>query len=385
MEVTILLELQQVFARFAEPFLDSRPVHREGIKASQAIVNCRTAALGGHVDQCDSCDDVKISYNSCRNRNCPKCGNVKKEQWILDRTAELLPVPYFHTVFTVPHELNGLFLANPKIMYTLLFKAASQTLTQLALDSKFLGAQIGITMVLHTWGQNLSFHPHVHCIVPGGGLSPSGCTFVRSKKTFFIPVRVLSKVFRGKFLFLVKQAFEQKKITFTGAATPEETRVAFQSLIDSLYAKDWVVYCKKPFKTPYHVVQYLSRYTHKTAIYNNRLITMDHESVTFRYRDYKDEGQSKTMKLDAMEFIRRFMLHVLPSGFQRIRYYGFLSNGNRKTKLRKCLRLNRVPIKPKVKLTASELVLKVKGVDLSVCPSCGGHWNTVLTLYPNSG
>jgi hypothetical protein len=192
-----MIELQHIFSRFADPFLDSHPVHIEGIKAAKAIVNCRTAALGGHVDQCDACEDVKVSYNSCRNRNCPKCGNLKKEQWILDRTSELLPVPYFHTVFTVPHELNPLFLANPKLMYTLLFKAASRTLSKLALDPKFLGAEVGVTMVLHTWGQNLSFHPHVHCIVPGGGLSPSGCTFVRSKKKFFIPVKVLSQVFRG--------------------------------------------------------------------------------------------------------------------------------------------------------------------------------------------
>jgi hypothetical protein len=206
-----MLELQDVFSRFAPSFLNSHPVHMEGIKATRAILNCRTAALGGHVDVCDSCEASKVSYNSCRNRNCPKCGNLKKEQWILDRTSELLPVPYFHTVFTVPHSLNPLFLANPTLLYALLFKAASQTLSQLALDKKFLGAQIGVTMVLHTWEQNLSFHPHVHCIVPGGGLSPSGCSFVRSKKKFFIPVKILSKVFRGKFLCFLKSAFEAQK------------------------------------------------------------------------------------------------------------------------------------------------------------------------------
>lgn len=374
-----MIELQDVFTRFAEDFLDSHPVHVEGIKATKAIVTCRTAALGGHVDQCDSCDDMKVSYNSCRNRNCPKCGNLKKEQWILDRTSELLPIPYFHTVFTLPHEVNPLFLADSKLMCTLLFQAASQTLSKLALDPKFLGAQIGVTMVLHTWGQNLSFHPHVHCIVPGGGLSPSGCSFVQSKKKFFIPVRVLSKVFRGKFLSLLKHAFEQQKLTMTGESTLPE----FSSLLDTLYEKDWVVYCKKPFKTPHHVVLYLSRYTHKTVIYNNRLHAMDDESVTFSYRDYKDNSKMKFMKLQAMEFMRRFMMHVLPSGFQRIRYYGFLSNCNRKTKLRKCLLLNRMPIQPKVKLTAQELIMKVIGVDISVCP-CGGHWQQMLTLHPNS-
>jgi hypothetical protein len=209
-----MIELQHIFSRFADPFLDAHPVHTEAIKATKAILNCRTAALGGHVDQCDACDDVKVSYNSCRNRNCPKCGNLKKEQWILDRTSELLPVSYFHTVFTVPHELNPLFLANPKLMCTLLFKAASKTLSKLALDPKFLGAEVGITMVLHTWGQNLSFHPHVHCIVPGGGLSPSGRTFIRSRKKFFIPVKVLSQVFRGMFLSLLKEAFEARELLF---------------------------------------------------------------------------------------------------------------------------------------------------------------------------
>ena len=372
----MLIELQDVFTRFSRSFVDSQVVHYEGLKAIKGILSCRTAALGGHVEVCDGCHTSKVSYNSCRNRNCPKCGNLNKEQWILDRTNELLPVPYFHTIFTVPHELNGLFLANQKLMYSILFQAASKTLMKLALDSKYLGAQIGVTMVLHSWGQNLSFHPHVHCIVPGGGLSPSGCSFVRSRKKFFIPVRVLSKVFRGKFLSLLKKDFYEKKLVLT------EKLGSFQSLLDSLYAKDWVVYCKKPFRSPFYVVQYLSRYTHKTAIYNNRLVAMDDHSVTFRYRDYRD-NKVKLLKLDAMEFMRRFMMHVLPSGFQKIRYYGFLSNYNRKTKLVKCLRLTRSPVKPRMKLSARELILKVKGVDISLCPDCGGTWHQVLTLHPS--
>lgn len=384
-EVMAVLELQHVFARFAGSYLESHPVHVEGIKAAKAIVNCRTAALGGHLDQCDSCEDVKVSYNSCRNRNCPKCGNLKKEQWILDRTSELLPVPYFHTVFTVPHQLNPLFLANPSLMYAILCKAASGTLAKLALDRKFLGAQVGVTMVLHTWGQNLSFHPHVHCIVPGGGLSLDGLSFVRSRKKFFIPVKVLSKVFRGKLLALVKRAFTEQKLKFVGTSLPFAKENAFLALLDTLYALDWVVYCKKPFKSSYHVVQYLSRYTHKTAIYNNRLKAMDEATVTFHYRDYKDDGKVKPLTLDAMEFMRRFMQHVLPSGFQRIRYYGFLSNCNRKTKLQKCLRLTRTPIKPKGKLTAKELIMKLTGKDISKCPSCGGNWCQVRSLLPNTG
>nr|WP_204249603.1 transposase [Paenibacillus crassostreae] len=216
---------------------------------------------------------------------------MKKEQWVLDRTSELLPVPYFHTVFTVPHTLNPLFLANPKLMHTILFKAASETLSKLALDPKFLGAQIGVTMVLHTWGQNLSFHPHVHCIVTGGGLSPSGCTFMRSKKKFFIPVRILSRVFRGKFLCFLKKAYADQTLRFTGSSLPYAEESSFFTLLDSLYEPDWVVYCKKPFKSSFHVVKYLSRYTHRTAIYNNRIQAMDDRTVTFHYRITKMTGK----------------------------------------------------------------------------------------------
>ncbi|MCR4442670.1 MAG: transposase zinc-binding domain-containing protein [Peptococcaceae bacterium] len=243
-----MLELQDVFSRFGVRFIDSHFIHYEGLNAINAIRNCRTSSLGGHVDVCDSCGCSKVSYNSCRNRNCPKCGNLNKEQWILDRKSELLPVRYFHVVFTVPHKLNGLFLSNQDLMYSLLFKAASETLSKLALDKKFLGAQIGVTMVLHTWGQNLSFHPHVHCIVPGGGLSPSGLSFVRSRKKFFIPVKVLSKVFRGKFLFYLKKAFVKIKLRFSGESLQYAEKSSFQSLLDSLYDTSWVVYCKKPFK-----------------------------------------------------------------------------------------------------------------------------------------
>ena len=380
-----MLELQDVFARFAEGFVKSHVVHYAGLKAIDSIQKCRTSALGGHVDVCDSCGDTKISYNSCRNRNCPKCGNLAKEQWILDRTSELLPVRYFHCVFTLPHQLNPLFLCNPALLYSLLFKAASETLCSLALDKRFLGAQIGVTMVLHTWGQNLSFHPHVHCIVPGGGLSPSGCSFLRSRKKFFIPVKVLSKMFRGKFLFYLKKAFSENRLVFSGEALGFSTVSGFRSLLDSLYDSSWVVYCKKPFKESQGVVEYLSRYTHKVAIYNNRLVSMNDSSVTFRYRDYRDKHKVKLMTLDAMEFVRRFLLHVLPGGFQKIRYYGLLSNRNRKSKLQRCFVLTRTPFKPKVKLTARELVLKVFGIDISLCPRCGGHWFRALSLLPATG
>lgn len=380
-----MLELQDVFSRFANGFIASHPVHYEGLKAIEAIINCRSSALGSHVEVCDSCGSVKVSYNSCRNRNCPKCGNLNKEQWILDRQAELLPVGYFHTVFTVPHQLNALFLSNQDLLYSLLFKAAAETLLKLALDKKFLGAQIGVTMVLHTWGQNLSLHPHVHCIVPGGGLAPSGLAFIRSRKKFFIPVKVLSKVFRGKFLCYLKKAFKKQQLRFAGETRQYAVESAFLALLDSLYDTSWVVYCKKPFKNPGNVVEYLSRYTHKTAIYNNRLVSLEDSAVTFRYRDYRDHGKVKLMTLKAMEFMRRFLMHVLPSGFQKIRYYGFLSNRNRKTKLLMCFRLTGTPVRPRVKLSAKELILKISGVDISVCPSCGGNWRRVFSFLPAAG
>lgn len=380
-----MIELQDIFQKFGEQYQKQYPVHSDARKAMNAITSCRTSKLEGHVEICHDCGAIRISYNSCRNRNCPKCGNLKKEQWILDRTSEMLPVSCFHTVFTVPDSLNPLFLSNPALMYNLLFQAASQTLLLLSNKKKYLGAQIGITMVLHTWGQNLSFHPHVHCIVPGGGLSTDGSRFICSRKKFFLPVKVLSRVFRGKFLFLLKSTFVAKKLQFFGDSKIFSTDQGFYGLVDSLYLKEWVVYCKKPFKNSDGVVEYLSRYTHKTAIYNNRLIAVDDDSVTFKWRDYKDGSKSKTMKLDAMEFIRRFLLHVLPSGFQKIRYYGLFSNRNRTTKLRKCLKLLRKKITERVRLSARDLILKVHGVDILVCPHCGGRWMGYRTLRPGEG
>lgn len=323
----------------------------------RSIESCRTEKLGGHVYVCDDCGCYKIAYNSCKNRNCPKCGNLKKEQWILDRKSELLPVQYFHTVFTVPHELNPLFLSNQELMYSLLFKAASQTLTELALNKKFLGAQIGITMVLHTWGQNLSYHPHVHRILPGGRLSPSGLTFVKSKKKFFLPVKILSKVFRAKLLQLAKEAFYANALKFAKCCFEWENEEYFLAELDNLYKNPWVVYCKKTFKEITNVIEYLSRYTHKTAIYNNRLVSVGDSRVTFKYRDYRDKNKKKLMTLDAMEFIRRFMQHVLPSGFQKIRYFGILSNRNRKTKLVICFKLTLANPPPKDKLCSRDLSL----------------------------
>ena len=382
-EVIPMIELQDIFKRFGAEYQSTHSLSIDQQKAVNAILRCRTSSLGGHIDVCDSCGSYRISYNSCRNRNCPKCGNLKKEQWILDRKAEILPIPYFHTVFTVPDDLNPLFRSNEALMHSLLFKAASQTLSALTLDKKYLGAQIGVIMVLHTWGQNLCFHPHVHCIVPGGGLSPSGLSFIQSRKKFFIPVKVLSRVFRGKFLALLKQSFLAGDIIFYGNSS-QNTKDSFYDVVDSLYKKEWVVYCKKPFKQSTDIVEYLSRYTHKTAVYNNRLISMDDSTVSFKWRDYRDGNKVKIMSLDAMEFIRRFLMHVLPSGFQKIRYYGLLSNRNRTSKLITCFKLLKTPILKRVRLTAHELLLKVKGVDITVCPHCGDHWILHRSLLPPS-
>ena len=380
-----MLELQDIFNRFGDSFLENNTVCYEGIKAMKAIKSCRTSSLGGHVDVCDECGTTHISYNSCRNRNCPKCGNVKKEQWIENRKADLLPVRYFHTVFTVPHELNPLFMCNPDLMLTILFKAASETLSTLALDKKYLGAAIGTTMILHTWGQNMSFHPHVHCIVSGGGLSPSGISFIKSSKKFFIPVKVLSKVFRGKFMHYFNQAYLANKLVFEGNCQEYANEASYLSLKDSMYKLNWVVYCKKPFKQTNHIIQYLGNYTHKIVIYNNRLVSMNDKSVTFRYKDYRDKNQHKLMTLDATEFIRRFLMHVLPSGFQKIRYYGILSNRNRYTKLSLCKKLSGMPvIRDRVKLNARDLILKTTGIDISLCKHCGGRIITIATLLPNT-
>ena len=253
--------------------------------------------------------------------------------------SKLLPVGYFHTVFTIPQELNTLVLQNQKLLYSLLIKSAGHTLMELAKDPKFLGATIGITTVLHTWGQNLSFHPHVHCIVPGGGLSNDGLHFVRSRKKFFIPVKVISKKFKGKFLDLLKQAYNNGEIAFFNEAIKLALRSNFLSLVDTMYNKNWVVFCKKPFKSPGHVVRYLGRYTHRVAISNSRILAFDGQSVSFAWRDYKDSNKSKIMTLDATEFSRRFLLHVLPSRFVKIRHYGLLCSRNIKSKLTKCMKL----------------------------------------------
>lgn len=365
------LELQDIFQRFGPSYREEHQLPLKQLKTMKAIESCRTSSLGGHIDVCDSCGHERISYNSCRNRHCPKCQGLAKEQWLLERERDLLNIGYFHVVFTVPDSLNSIALQNQKVFYSLLFKAASETLTELSRDPKYLGAEIGIISVLHTWGQNLMDHPHVHCIVPGGGLCFDGTRFVRSREKFFIPVKVLSRKFRGKFLAFLKEAYQDGALNFHGKLKPLSGKLKFQSLFDALYRKDWVVYCKKPFKTPWHVLRYLGRYTHRVAISNQRIVSLQDDRVTFSWRDYKDKKRStKLMTLEASEFIRRFLLHVLPNRFVKIRHYGILSNRNRNRKLRLCQKLTLSKIREAQKLSMVELLFKLTGLDLRVCPCC---------------
>ena len=364
-------ELQDVFRLYGDEFRETHRLPMNQLKTMSAIETCRSSSQGGHLDECDSCGYVRISYNSCRNRHCPKCQGLAKERWLLERERDLLQVGYFHTVFTIPDSLNPIALRNQKVVYSILFKAAAETLAELALDPKYLGAQIGIITVLHTGGQNLLDHPHLHCIIPGGGLSLDGTRWLQSKKKFFLPVMVVSRKFRGKFLAYLKEAYHGNKLVFPGQIKPLGDKRSFQDLLNRLYQLEWVFYCKKPFKSPWYVLNYLGRYTHRVALTNNRILDVSEGNVTFKWRDYRDNHKPKVMTLDAQEFIRRFLLHVLPKRFVKIRHYGFLSNRNRNKKLRLCQRLTHSKVHEALpKLSATELLKKLTGIDLTICPSC---------------
>jgi len=347
-----MVEMQDILLKYGDTFKATHALSYVQLKAMSAIQKCRTAALGGHMDICSSCGYSKPSYNSCRNRNCPKCQSFAKEKWINNQKADLLNVQYFHVVFTVPAELNAVFYANQTTCYNLLFQAVSETLQELAGNRKYLGASLGFTAVLHTWGQNLHYHPHIHCIVPAGGLDKAGI-WKNSRKKFFLPVKVLSAKFRGKFLALLKKAISSVD----------------SSLLNICYNKDWVVYCKPPFNNAGYVVEYLGRYTHRVAISNQRILSMDNGKVTFRWRDYADGNKQKVMTLSAEEFIRRFLMHVLPNGFSKIRHYGFLSSRGKQKHLITC-KLQTASFQIK-RLSTDELLEKILGRKPSLCPDCG--------------
>jgi hypothetical protein len=352
----------------------------------RAIELCRTADLGGHVDECEHCGTQVISYNSCRNRHCPKCQFLKKEQWIEDRGKDLLPIPYFHVVFTIPDKLNPLVLRNQEVLYGILFKAVSETLTELSKNPKHLGAEIGFTSILHTWGQNQMDHPHIHNIVTGGGLSHDGRKWKSCKNDFFVHVNVMSKLFRGKFLAYLKKLRVENKLVYPGAVSQLASPGAFNALITDLYKKKWVVYCKPPFKETKDVLEYLGRYTHRIAISNHRLVKLENDEVHFRWRDYADNNKIKIMSLKADEFIRRFLLHVLPDRFVKIRHYGFLGNRCRKNKIDRCRELlacaNHTELEQKAE-TWQEALLRITGIDISKCPVCGERrMHTVEVIQP---
>jgi hypothetical protein len=333
------VEVADVLRAQGDRFLDRyrKSFDFQQLKAFRAIQCCRTAALGGHVDACSRCGyQSAISYNSCRNRHCPKCQAQARERWLAARERELLATSYFHVVFTVPHELNVLALDNARLFYDLLFDASAQTLLEVAADPKHLGAEIGLISILHTWGQNLLLHPHVHCAVPAGGLSPDHSRWVRPRYPFFLPVKVLSRVFRGKFCAGLKRLYRRKFLRCIGPASALTGANQFRRFLRTLHCEDWVVYAKPAFGGPSQVLRYLGRYTHRVAISNHRLLAFDDQHVTFRWKDYAHGGKQRKMTLTATEFLRRFFLHVLPKGFVRIRYFGYLANSRRSARLPPC-------------------------------------------------
>jgi Putative transposase/Transposase zinc-binding domain len=338
------------------------------------LAACRTAALGGHVEACDRCGHQQIAYNSCRNRHCPKCQATAAAQWLEAQAADLLPVAYFHVVFTLPSGLGPLALQNPRVVYGLLFRAAAETLLQVAADPKHLGAEIGFLAVLHTWGQTLQHHPHVHCVVPGGGLSPDGSRWIACRPDFFLPVRVLSRVFRGKFLGGLHAAFDRGKLAFHGRLSELADPGRFHDRLRAAARTEWVVYAKPPFGGPEAVLKYLARYTHRVAISNSRLIELKDGRVSFRSKDYARGGRERTTTLEATEFLRRFLQHVLPSGFVRIRHYGFLANRHRQEKVTLCRALLGVRSTPEALPPGSSAPPDGTIRDrsrTSVCPACG--------------
>jgi hypothetical protein len=369
------LEVADIFRLHGPVYRQAHGVPLRQLRAMRAIEACRTAELGGHVDECDHCGLLRISYNSCRNRHCPKCQCLDKERWLTDRKRDLLPIGYFHVVFTLPKDVRPLALRNQKAVYKLFFRAVSETIKELTADCKHLGGEVGFIVLLHTWSQTLMDHPHVHCIVTGGGLSVDGKRWIPCKDEFFLPVRVLSRLFRGKFLAYLKEAYAKGEMDFSGKIVPLKEKRAFNALLNDLYGQEWVVYCKPPFSNAEKVMEYLARYTHRVAISNNRLLNLEGGRVTFRYRDRNDDDRVKLMNLDVSEFIRRFLMHILPDGFMKIRHYGILSNRNRKNKLARCKKL--LGVQPLDKNTEEQrepwqdLLARITGVDPRICPSCG--------------
>jgi hypothetical protein len=374
------LEIADIFRLHGPAYRDlhANCMNSEQRQVMHAVEVCRTAALGGHIDQCDHCGHRRISYNSCGNRHCPKCQSLAKAEWLENHRAQLLPVEYFHVVFTLPDSIAPIARQNKKVVYNILFRAVSETLRRIAADPKHLGAAIGFLAVLHTWGQNLLMHPHIHCVVPGGGFSPNRQRWIPCRKSFFLPIRVLSRLFRGLFLHYLQKAYAAGKLQFHGTIRELIDPQKFMAFVKDCRKPEWVVYSKPPFGGPGQVLDYLGRYTHRVAISNHRLVSLNSGKVAFRWRDYKDGNKLKTMTLDAQEFIRRFLLHVLPRGFVRIRHYGFLANPHREQNLSLCRQLLGTrgnfapePLPPENPMQHYERFTRESA---SLCPACRqGH------------
>ena len=375
------LEVADIFRRHGEAWRRDSAGHVScaQLRVMSAIEACRTAALGGHVERCEDCAHTRIAYNSCRNRHCPKCQWAAAAQWLAAREAELLPVPYYHVVFTLPAQLGAIAYQNKAKVYGLLFAAAAETLITIAADPKHLGARIGLTAVLHTWGQNLDHHPHVHCIVPGGGISPDGKRWVGCRSGFFLPVRVLSRLFRRLFLQGLVAAFKAGELQFFSDLDGLKDPDAFAAYLAPLRRSEWVVFAKRPFAGPEQVLAYLARYTHRVAIANSRLISLSDGKVCFRWKDYRQDGKGKAMTLQAGEFIRRFLMHTLPDGFHRIRHYGLFANGHRADKIELCRKLLAAP-SPHANRGCDDPDKVAPANDPPPCPCCGGRMKIIETF-----
>ena len=372
-------EVADVFRRHGDTYRRMHDGHlgRVERRVMSAVALCRTAALGGHAESCADCGFVRNAYNSCRNRHCPKCQGRARAAWLAARQAELLPVPYFHVVFTLPSAAAEIAFQNKQTLYAILFRTAAETLRRIGIDPKHLGAEIGLVAVLHTWGQTLQHHPHVHCVGPGGGPSPDGTRWVACRPGFFLPVRVLSRLFRRLFLDELRAAFDAGQLGLFGDLAHLAEPASFARRLRDLRRAEWVVYAKPPFGGPEQVLAYLGRYTHRVAIANSRLMTVTENDVAFRWKDYRHHGKSKVMALDADEFIRRFLLHTLPDGFHRIRHYGFLANGHRAAKLALCREL--LAARPIIE-PATPTEPKQATIAFDRCPCCGGAMITFAIL-----
>jgi hypothetical protein len=378
-------EVADIFRQHGVAYREAHQLPYEQLRVMRAIEVCRTAVLGGHVEQCDHCAYTRIAYNSCRNRHCPKCQNTERVKWLEARKAELLPVEYFHVVFTLPEQIAELAFYNKETVYGILFHATAETLLTIARDPKHLGAEIGFFAILHTWGQNLLHHPHLHCVVPGGGLSPDHERWISCPPGFFLPVRVLSRLFRRLFPEHLEDAYYKNELRFPGSIESLREAFAFDDFLHAHEDREWVVYARPPFGGPQRVLEYLGRYTHRVAISNHRLLSLKDGQVMFQWKDYRNEHRekSKTMTLDADEFQRRFLIHTLPAGFQRIRHYGFLANCHRADKLEYCRKLLTNGLLPQPDECHRTMEALTEPEPRHRCPQCGfGNMVRIETLAP---